>query len=180
MKKESPPVGDMLLGSLWQCTQKDPALSLYAPNLYQRRSTALTESENMLCCMNVRMNWEEESTCVGDRMLGSLKAMLLYAPNLCHWRSAAWSVPNPYPHEMSWHLLSLGMDWWLEDLAFTLLSCPAVMVSSCQSSIYHYLWTQSLSATRSTIWDKALSESRHHYKSQPVYHWWFWYWYIFC
>ena len=139
-------VGDRLLGSWWQCS----IFTLKYLAEHPKRSSSVAVCSMHPICTLKGPSW------------------LVYlcnrsVPSKVHSLVRTQSVP----HEMSWRLLSLGMDWWLEDLAFTLLSCPAVMVSSCQSSIYHYLWTQSLSATRSTIWDKALSESleksRHHY-----------------
>ena len=65
----------------------------------------------------------------------------VYAPNLYPIRGPGSGLyPICTPMKCPQRPLSLGMDcWWLEDLPFTLLSCPAEMVSSCQWNICHYL-----------------------------------------
>ena len=98
--------------------------------------------------------WRKRSTCVGDSWLGFLLVAIstlkdptrlvyaVYAPHLYPIRGPGSGLyPICTPMKCPQRLLSLGMDcWWLEDLPFTLLSCPAEMVSSCQWNICHYLW----------------------------------------
>ena len=81
-------------------------------------------------------------------------------------RSTEWSVPNLYPHEMSSTSVITGnglpVTGRLAFYPFKLSSRNGLKLSVehmplSLTTIYHYPGTRSISATRSTIWDNALS-----------------------
>ena len=88
-------------------------------------------------------------------------------------RSREWSVPKMYPHEMSSTSVITGngllVTGGLAFYPFKLSSRNGLKLSVehmplSSTTIYHYPGTRSISATRSTIWDNALSvrlEMRH-------------------